>query len=69
LDLRSVETMVSGVLTKTIMINTPWVGISSTELRRRVARGVSIRYWVPESVEAYIRQHGLYHGDQWEGKV
>lgn len=34
--------------------------ISGTEIRARVASGRSIRYLVPDSVEAYIRKHRLY---------
>ncbi len=34
--------------------------ISSTEIRSRVARNLSIHESVPESVETYIREHGLY---------
>ncbi len=34
--------------------------ISATDLRARVAAGRSIRYLVPDSVEAIIRQHHLY---------
>lgn len=40
----------------------PTLEVSSTEVRRRVARGLSIRYWVVPAVEAYIREHGLYSG-------
>lgn len=36
------------------------VDISSTEIRRRVKSGESLRYVVPEPVEAYIRKTGLY---------
>ncbi len=42
----------------------PQVGISSTEIRRRVAAGSSIRYWTPRSVEKYIEAHGLYGSGQ-----
>ncbi len=48
-------------------VEMPLVGISSTDLRTRVAAGRSIRYQTPSAVEAYIRQHGLYRGAQGEG--
>jgi nicotinate-nucleotide adenylyltransferase len=34
--------------------------VSSTEIRRRIAEGRPIRYLVSPSVEAYIRERGLY---------
>ena len=40
----------------------PALDISSTEVRRRVARGETIKGLVPEAVEAYIRSHHLYRG-------
>ncbi len=36
------------------------VGISSSEVRMRLAEGLSIRYLVPPPVEMYIGEHGLY---------
>ncbi len=41
-------------------IRTPLIEISSTEIRRRVQEGKSVRFWVPDPVESYIREKGLY---------
>lgn len=41
-------------------LETPNIDISSNMLRERVQRGKSIRYYVPDSVEAYIREQRLY---------
>ena len=38
------------------------VDVSGTELRQRAAAGLTLRGLVPEPVEEYIRQHGLYRG-------
>ena len=38
----------------------PLIGISSSEIRRRVADGRTIRYLVPDAVAAYIRRKRLY---------
>jgi nicotinate-nucleotide adenylyltransferase len=39
----------------------PLVDISSRDLRRRTAAGHSIRYFLPRSIEVYIREKHLYH--------
>lgn len=39
---------------------TPAIDISSTEIRRRVSRGLSIRFLVPDAVASHIHRHGLY---------
>ena len=38
------------------------VNISSSDVRHRVAEGMSIRYLVPQAVEMYIAEHRLYAG-------
>jgi nicotinate-nucleotide adenylyltransferase len=41
-------------------VEMPQIGLSSTEIRRRVAAGQSIRYQTPRAVEMYIATQGLY---------
>jgi nicotinate-nucleotide adenylyltransferase len=41
-------------------VDAPRLDISSSELRERVGRGVSIRFLVPDAVESYIRRQKLY---------
>ncbi len=41
-------------------VSTPLLDISSTDIRRRVAEGLSIRYLLPDSVRCYIEDRGLY---------
>jgi nicotinate-nucleotide adenylyltransferase len=43
-----------------VAVTIPPVGLSSSDLRRRLAEGRSIRYMVPRGVEAYIEAHSLY---------
>jgi len=41
-------------------VEMPQTGLSSSDIRRRVADGLSIRYRTPRAVETYIQTHGLY---------
>ena len=43
-----------------VRVDMPYIGVSSTELRQRARRGLSLRYLVPDAVAAYIREQGLY---------
>ncbi|TAK69051.1 MAG: nicotinate-nucleotide adenylyltransferase [Actinomycetota bacterium] len=44
------------------LLEIPALAISSTDIRRRVARGEPVRYLVPEGVEQYVAKRGLYRG-------
>ena len=43
-----------------VVLEAPLVDISGTEIRRRVAAGLSVRYQVPNGVDQYMQYHGLY---------
>ena len=42
------------------ILQTPRIDISASEIRRRIAVGLSIRYLVPDAVADYIAANGLY---------
>ena len=44
------------------LVESPQILLSSTELRQRLKDGKSVRYLIPEAVDAYIKKHGLYSG-------
>ena len=45
---------------RVIYVKPPRVGICSTEIRRRLKRGLPVRYWTPDLVLSYMTRHGLY---------
>jgi nicotinate-nucleotide adenylyltransferase len=59
-DLDSLEAVLAGLSQRVILLDEPRIDISASEIRRRVARGLSIHHLVPEPVERYIKQHRLY---------
>ena len=42
------------------ILEAPSIGVSSSQIRARVAEGLPIRYLVMEAVEEFIARHGLY---------
>jgi nicotinate-nucleotide adenylyltransferase len=59
-DLADLEKKTRGVSAKVKYINTPLIGISSSEIRQRVADGLPYRYLVPPEVYKIIHERGLY---------
>jgi len=41
-------------------LNIPGLHISSSDIRKRIARGETVKYLIPSPVEEYILEHGLY---------
>ena len=66
LDRAAVDSVRPGASDRVLVVDGPLIGISGTEIRRRVAEGLSIKHWVPAPVEAYVHEHGLY-GVEAEG--
>ena len=52
----------SGLTFDVRYIEIPALAISSTNIRKRVASGMSVRYLTSESVIGYMRKRGLYRG-------
>jgi nicotinate-nucleotide adenylyltransferase len=56
----SIQALLPGAKLRCRVLRSPLIGISGTELRRRLASGESVRYWLPPGVLDYIKEHGLY---------
>lgn len=48
---------------KVSLVSAPLLDISSSDLRLRMAQSKSVRYLVPDAVDEYIREQGLYKGE------
>jgi nicotinate-nucleotide adenylyltransferase len=54
------EAPLPGLKERVILIDSPMLGFSSTEIAARLRAGKSARYLVPDVVLSYIETHGLY---------
>jgi len=59
-DIKSLDATIPGLSQRVILLDTPEVDISGSVIRKRVAQGLSIAHLVPELVDRYIREQGLY---------
>jgi nicotinate-nucleotide adenylyltransferase len=59
-EISRLEALLPRLSARVDLVPMPLVAISSSELRRRLRHGGSVRYWLPAPVEEYARRHGLY---------
>lgn len=55
-----INELAAGYGAKIFAAEAPLIDISSTDIRERIINGRSIKYLVPDCVEEYIYQNGLY---------
>jgi len=65
-DLHDLEPLIPRASERIIVVDMPQIDINASDIRRRVSRGLSIRHLVPEAVEEYILEHGLYQEGGFE---
>lgn len=58
--LKSLEASIPGISQRVMLMDKPNIDISASDIRERVAKGLSIRHLVPEPVNRYIKEHKLY---------
>jgi nicotinate-nucleotide adenylyltransferase len=60
-DLQKLQNNIAAsFIDKVSVLEIPLLSISSTDIRDRVKKSRSIRYLVPEAVDYYVHQNGIY---------
>lgn len=47
-----------------IWVDVPLIGISSSEIRKKIATNCSVKYFLPDNVLKYIHKNRLYQGEE-----
>ncbi len=61
-DFRKLDGLLAGNTEKAIAVPVEQLDISGSDIRDRLSKGLSLTGYVPEDVEKYIYEHGLYLG-------
>jgi len=59
-DLKALEVEIPGITQRVMLMKEPRIDISASDIRERVARGLSVCHLVPGPVNRYIKEQGLY---------
>jgi nicotinate-nucleotide adenylyltransferase len=62
-NLKKLEADIPGISKRVMIMDKLMLDVSSSEIRDRVARGLSIHHLVPEAVNRYIKHYRLYIRD------
>lgn len=66
-DWATLEAAAPGIRQRVVWLDVPYLGLSSSDLRRRARDGLPLRYLLPPAVEEYIRTHRLYRPKRGRG--
>jgi len=59
-EIAALERVMPGIAERMVSLDEPYLEISSTGIRKRIADGGSVRYLVPDAVGQYISEYRLY---------